>query len=246
MRRTVVVAGLVALCGVACSSSGPSSTEATSMVPSTSQLTTSTVGQTTSPTTTVTSTTLSDEATTTMVPSASSTTTEPDATTTTVDVHYTLGDASTEVEPSILAGSDGANGTGCSPGSGPLPDGVWFGWVTWLDERSLGFDLGCLYTGSKAHEAAAARGIETYDWRFITNDSQAERTVPIHPETPVMEILLFSMPGGFHVGPYSDWPQSSRKSLCSPSLDYCSVWIAVNDGTITGIEIRVINGIFFG
>lgn len=105
--------------------------------------------------------------------------------------------------------------------------------MTWVGERSLGFDLGCLYTGGNAHDAAEARGIETHDWRFVTNDSQTVRTVPIRPETPVLESLFFKTLGGFHVGPYSDWPRPSRGSLCSRSFDYCSVWTAVNDGTIS-------------
>ena len=112
---------------------------------------------------------------------------------------------------------------------------MWFGWVTWLTERSLGFDLACLYTGARATEVAAERGVETYESPFITNDSPSVRTVPIAPDTPVRETWFFVRPSGDHVGPYSDWPESTRGSLCSPSLDFCSVWIAVNDGSVTEV-----------
>ncbi len=46
-----------------------------------------------------------------------------------------------------LPGSEGKLGSGCSPGSGALPDGIWFGWVTEVHDRSLSFDLACLSPG---------------------------------------------------------------------------------------------------
>ncbi|MCP3973227.1 MAG: hypothetical protein GY720_01900 [bacterium] len=46
-----------------------------------------------------------------------------------------------------LAGSNGMLGSGCVPGEGLLPDGIWFGWVE-KGATGISFDLACLEEAS--------------------------------------------------------------------------------------------------
>ncbi|MDH3500369.1 MAG: hypothetical protein OEM97_09625 [Acidimicrobiia bacterium] len=46
-----------------------------------------------------------------------------------------------------LAGSGGMLGSGCTPGTDRLPDGIWFGWVVGTSASQLSFDLACLEPG---------------------------------------------------------------------------------------------------
>ena len=76
-------------------------------------------------------------------------------------------------------GSDDANGSGCSPGSAALPDGVWFGFVRNLGDRQIAFDLACLYTGERAYaRGASPEGADI----AVMNDVLDERLIPISPK----------------------------------------------------------------
>ena len=130
------------------------STAATTVPPTTTVATTTTVA----PTTTTTPTT------TTMAASATTTTA---ATTTTTGGPYVVG--APELYPlTPLPGSDGAGGSGCAPGAGPLPDGVWFGYVSSIGATSVEFDLACFYFGDIAYTEGAEDGEEVnnapQDW----------------------------------------------------------------------------------
>lgn len=123
---------------------------------------------TTAPATTTTSTTLPPTTTTT-------TTVPPTTTTTTEPLPY-----STAVQgesPGPLEGSEGWDGSGCSPGSGPLPDGVWFGFVRAASPWDVTFDLACLHW--------AADVIPDGGWEFA-NLIPTERTVAVDPSALVV------------------------------------------------------------
>jgi hypothetical protein len=76
-----------------------------------------------------------------------------------------------------LAGGD-ADGSGCAPGPGPLPDGIWYGEVTAFDDASLAFNLICRYSGdrARAHPQYVAG-----DHVFV-DESSLIRTVPVAPQ----------------------------------------------------------------
>ena len=122
---------------------------------------------------TASSTTLAATSTSTM---ASTTTSVAVITTTSVPSTTNATDATT-----TTALNDGAEGSGCTPGDGPLPDGDWYGIVTSRRNDSLDFDLACWFTGDAAVQASAEDGEESpppNDY-YIRNSNPETREVPI-------------------------------------------------------------------
>jgi len=76
-----------------------------------------------------------------------------------------------------LAGGD-ADGSGCAPGPGPLPDGVWYGQVTAFGDGSLSFNLICRYSGERADAHPESSGTD----HVFVDDSSLIRQVPVAPE----------------------------------------------------------------
>jgi hypothetical protein len=139
--------------------------------------------------------------------------------------------------PDPLPGSDGWFGSGCSPGPGPLPDGVWFGAVRGVTPSTVTFDLACVdFLSDHEHEG---------DWR-ISNDN------PRFREVPVAASARFSCLGsavlGYPCSPdvrYEVWmraaedilehhPESTEWNETDP-LGKIPVWLFVNDGVVTEI-----------
>jgi hypothetical protein len=85
-----------------------------------------------------------------------------------------LGDS-----PAFL--TDAASGSGCTPGSGTLPDGWWYGLSVTAnaDHTEFTFDLACYYTGPIAETIAAGRGDEVNNDYYVVNDNPTLRTVPV-------------------------------------------------------------------
>jgi hypothetical protein len=84
--------------------------------------------------------------------------------------------------PTMPKAADGADGSGCLSDSGPLPDGMWFGYVRAWTATSLDLDPACVYSGAEAAKVAAAHNEESpppNDF-FVANDSAAVRTIPRH------------------------------------------------------------------
>jgi hypothetical protein len=135
------------------------------------------------------------------------------------DVFYSLV---LSMEQGLLAGSGGAYGSGCTPGSGPLPDGVWFGWVIEFRPEELIFDMGCLWPSME-------------DTPGPTNTAIRLRTVPVNPATVVYP--LDDEGGGWTPVRYDAWPGPvgwCPPGAMSPSFpDGCLWWLAVNGGTVT-------------
>jgi hypothetical protein len=81
-----------------------------------------------------------------------------------------------------------ALGSGCSPGTDQLPDGVWFGWVDGAGSSSIDFDLACFYPGPS--EPATQ------------NESARIRTLRLDPTLRVF-------PGGAGSVSYEEWAPSN-------------------------------------
>lgn len=200
------------------------STVATTMPPTTTATTTTTVAPTT---TTVAPTTTAVPTTTT----APATTTTASTTTTTSGGPYVVG--APEVYPgSPRPGSGGAGGSGCSPGAGPLPDGVWFGYVHAIGATSIDFDLACLYTGDLAVAKGAEDGVEVEIDYYIRNANSTLRTVPVITGATVYELDVGYV--GYLTVPYPNWPVNPAASIVCPS-NWCGVWVFVNGGEATEI-----------
>ena len=138
-----------------------------------------------------------------------------------------------EVYPGApLPGSAGAGGSGCAPGSGQLPDGVWFGYVHATGATSIDFDLACLYVGDIAYVKGAEDGVEVDNDYYIRNVNPTLRTVPMAVSATVYEIDGSSI--GFLTGPFAGWPVDPAAYIACPS-NWCGVWLFINGGEATEI-----------
>lgn len=121
-------------------------------------------------------------------------------TTTTAEVATTAGDT-TSTPPTEVPGTtaapttapvdlgdappfhdDRASGSGCTPGTGPLPDGWWYTTPPLTFDAVAGaytFDLACYYVGAAAEAEAARRGDEVNNDYYVVNDNPTLRTLPL-------------------------------------------------------------------
>ena len=183
------------------------STTTTTLPPPTT--TTSTTTTTLPPPTTTSSTTT----TTTQPPTTttSTTTTLPPPTTTTLPAITFVVDRPT-FRPPTQPGAAPYYGSGCSPGTSTLPDGIWFGQVVSANDESLRFDLMCL------EEAAPDKD---YDLEW-TNNNPKLRTVPVARTADVYP----KQSHGWSLAPYDP------RYLCNS--DGCwKAWLYVNRGELT-------------
>jgi hypothetical protein len=79
--------------------------------------------------------------------------------------------------PSFALGSHHADGSGCTPGTEGLPDGIWYGRVVAKHEQVVVFDLMCRYSNN-AYQAIHTPHDVAFDMS-TTNTSTFLRSVPI-------------------------------------------------------------------
>lgn len=172
------------------------------------------------------------ESTTTSTPPATTTTVSP---TTTMAGPFTPGQPPSLEPPPSLDGTegDGSSGSGCSPGEGPLPDGVWYGYVLEDLPMAVSFDLACIWFGDIAYEVGGAAGVEVNNDVYIENANPTAREVPLSPETVVWTIAGDPTQGHSEV-PYADWPLPQPTYTPCPG-ENCSVWLYINGGLVTEI-----------
>jgi hypothetical protein len=138
--------------------------------------------------------------------------------------------------PDALPGSADAAGSGCAPGVGALPDGVWFGMAEEFTSEGIRFDLACFFFGDAANEAAAEDEVEEIpvpnDY-YIRNQVDNLRPVPV-PATAMVQTLGTSIDDGFETITFSTWGEQEDGILTCPG-ESCLVWLYVNGGKVTEI-----------
>ncbi|MDH3248869.1 MAG: GerMN domain-containing protein, partial [Acidimicrobiia bacterium] len=125
-----------------------------------------------------------------------------------------------------------AEGSGCTPGPGDLPDGTWFGYVSDPTVGTLEFDLACWFGGAGAIEATLEDGEESpppNDY-YIRNTSTDTRTIPV-----AADVVVQWLPPDDIVNPtpieYGDWAE------IRPERDWLpGVWVEVLGGEVISIE----------
>lgn len=122
-----------------------------------------------------------------------------------------------EYQVAPLPGSGGQYGSGCSPGSNNLPDGIWFGQIMAADGSAIEFDLMCFGRGPEGPGD-------------VSNTSPKLRTVSVDHEAIVYRVADDGT--GWDVVPYSAWLTMPASPFCA---DACVQWLYVNDGAVTGI-----------
>jgi hypothetical protein len=129
--------------------------------------------------------------------------------------------------PGPLPGAGIYFGSGCSPGTSTLPDGIWFGDITSVSESSFEFDLMCfapLPEGSTEEDGIGD----------ITNTNPTLRTIPVDPDS---DVYVLDMANSWVQQPYSTWHVDPGAINGCP-LEWCSaVWLYVNGGEATEIMV---------
>ena len=189
---------------------------------------------TTTPPTRQTTTTLPVTTTTTVPPT---TTTVPPTTTTATERHFAVGELDfcgrDYIEPCVssvfraepLPGSEGAAGSGCTPGTTSLPDGMWLGVVTAKSANSIEFDLACIYFGAPGY-------VEEDSSEDFRNTNPTKRTIAVDRSVPVYVIAPVEV--GFVTVPFADWPEDPDLHPSCPS-ERCLVWLFINGAEVTEI-----------
>jgi hypothetical protein len=153
----------------------------------------------------------------TAVPSTAATSTSSTADTSTASVPSGVYSVTRQgLEPGVPLGATSAAGSGCAPGDGVLPDGVWFGWIVGADDAVVRFDLACLVPGRVDP--------------LVTDDSDRVRDVPVDPGAAVHES------GG--AVPYdAQRVVGGDAAVSAPGLPAgMPAWLFVNGGVVTEVS----------
>ena len=156
----------------------------------------------------------------TTITSQPTTSTEPSTTVTTAATSTTVDS------------NDLAEGSGCTPGDGTLPDGEWFGFVTSRSESSLEFDLACSFSGDAAIQASAEDGEESPPPKdyYIRNTNPATREVAVGE---VVEVTFYpdGDPNNVSEIDYDDW----AGMVATRGFEW-GVWLDIENGAIAEIH----------
>ena len=100
-----------------------------------------------------------------------------------------------------------ASGSGCTPGTGDLPDGEWFGLVADASAGEVEFDLACWFTGDAAIAASAEDGEESpppNDY-YVRNTNPALRTISVADDAQVVWLANVGDPASELTIAYPGW-----------------------------------------
>jgi hypothetical protein len=123
-------------------------------------------------------------------------------------------------------------GSGCTPGTDLLPDGVWYGLVADFDDDGISFDLGCWFSGDAATAAAAEDGEESpppNDY-YVRNQNTQLRELEVAPDTPVLWYLSGD-PSDSQQATFSEWVE-----FLETQEFRLGVWLTISGGEVTEIE----------
>ncbi len=156
------------------------------------------------------------------------------------------GSVATRPPASTAAGGGGAKTTrnpanpipipdesACTPGPGPLPDGLYFGFMGSASADAFEFDLACWFSGDPAIAAATADGEESpppNDY-YIRNTNETLRREPVASGSiPVAWIPDFGTAATTDIT-YSQWLSNRDfgQTYTPP------VWITVTNGAVVDI-----------
>lgn len=152
-------------------------------------------------------------------------------TTTTTGASSTVPAESTSTTSSL---NDEADGSGCTPGEGSLPDGEWYGQVTSASPDEVEFDLACWFSGDAATRAAAADGEESpppNDY-YIRNVNTTLRTVEVGDDVMVVWYPEIGDPNSEATISYEEW----RDAFDDRGEFALGVWLEIENGAISAIR----------
>lgn len=129
---------------------------------------------------------------------------------------------------SSVSTNDFAEGSGCTPGTDHLPDGIWYGMVVDSGAGDLEFDLICWFVGDAAIAAAAEDGEPPPNDFYVRNASTRIRRLPIAEDTPVVWYGMDRDPLNPETIRYADWRVLEEERICCGG-----VWVTVSGGVVT-------------
>lgn len=125
-----------------------------------------------------------------------------------------------------------ADGSGCSPGSGPLPDGRWYGLIAESGTDEVEFDLACYFTKDAAL-AATEDGQESpppNDY-YVRNTNKALRTVPVAAAATVRWYPNSGDPSSRTTVGYAEW-----SSQIEDRVGTLGVWLEIDGRSVIAID----------
>lgn len=131
--------------------------------------------------------------------------------------------------PGPLPDSGGFSGSGCSPGTDDLPDGIWWGYLRGFTATSLTFDLACIRFNDDPGEEVG--------W-VIENNNPKPRMVAVAPDA-LVTCEWAGCPAGPY--PYTEWIADTGLPHGDWEPDV-GVWLFVNGGVVTEIVDMIIAG----
>ena len=219
--NTLAAVAVLAMLGAACSGGRLDASPATTDPddgPVTSEATATTEQPGSTPTTAPSTTASTTLSTTAPTPTTAPPTTAP-------------APAPTTSPPTTASGSPPApDGSGCTPGSGGLGDGRWFGYAAAVSADELRFDLACWFSGSAAVAAAAEDGSESpppNDY-YVRNADPTARVLHPSAATPVTWYPSLGDPTSETSTDYDHW--RSERGDIRPGL-----WITIQGGRVVAI-----------
>lgn len=229
MKRLMSLVVGIALVMAGCTSADTSETTVVDGA-ETTVVETTVVPMTVAPVTTLPTTTTSGPTTTAAAPPPPPTTVAPATTaaptTTTTGTAYAVEDGNNPAyyPMPLQAGSD-LFGSGCTPGPGPLPDGIWFGEITNVGLSSFDFDLMCFAPNPPGSTEEDGIG-------DITNSNPALRTVPVNisAHVYVLDAAMNWMDMAYET--WSAFPTLGNGCIGGCQLDS---WVYVNGGEATEV-----------
>jgi hypothetical protein len=147
----------------------------------------------------------------------------------------TIADTTTAAPSTTIAptGEPIADGSGCTPGEGDLPDGRWFGLVTATSADGIEFDLACWFSGAAAIQAAAEDGEESpppNDY-YVRNENPATRSLPVDAAVTVVWYPELGDPTSEATTSFSDWVTQDREPAGIPGI-----WLEIEGGSVVDIH----------
>lgn len=140
-------------------------------------------------------------------------------------------------EPSVEPPTDDLavpEGSGCTPGEGPLPDGLWYGEVVGADPAGIEFDLACFFLGEEADKAALEDGqamVPVPNGYYVRNDDPTLRTADVPGTTQVLHYPTGD-PAAGQVLDFAGW----ARLVESGEVLLTGAWLTVDAGAVVGIE----------
>lgn len=126
-----------------------------------------------------------------------------------------------EYQVPSLPGAGSLYGSGCSPGSDRLPDGIWFGYIDRADNSAIEFDLMCFGPGPEGPGD-------------ITNSNPKLRTVPVAEGATVHRIMADAVLVWAAIA-YPTWLATPPDPAVCPPEGCRLVWLYVNEGHVTEV-----------